>query len=89
MVKFSCRLDHLITHNCAISATDDGVLETSKAALDTFSKMTVSLKQAQWHSSHFFKDDGVLETSVAALVAFSERTGSLEQAKQHSAVFYR
>ena len=28
----------------------DGVLETSEAALDTFSKMTVSLKQAKQHS---------------------------------------
>ena len=31
----------------------DGVLETREAALDVFSKITVSLKQAQRHSALF------------------------------------
>ena len=72
---------------------DDSVLETSAAALDSFSKMMVSLKQAQRHSTQFqrwlcpfnkasatwlfFKDDGVLETSAAALLAFSKMTVAL------------
>ena len=32
---------------------ENGVLETSAAALDGFSKMTVSLKQARWHLTVF------------------------------------
>ena len=95
--KFSFRLDHWkeqkwqqTANNYAFLAQfqSDCVLGTSKWALDAFSKMTVSLKQAKRYS-HLFKDDSVLETSAAALDAFSKMMVSLKQAQRHSTLFQR
>ena len=64
---------------------EDGVLERSEAALDTFAKKTVSLNQAKRHLTAF-KEDNVFEPSEAALDAFSKKTVS-NHAKRHPTLF--